>query len=392
MPDKTGILLITRNLPPLVGGMERLLWHLVDELRKYQKIDVIGPAGCRARVPESVKATEVTIRTFPLFLGHTLWASLVETLARRPAVVLAGSGLTAPFAWIAARLTRARCAVYLHGLDIESSNPGYRRLWHPFLRRMDCVIANSRFTRSVAIRAGIKEELLHTVLPGVSLPDLSIAKAYRSAFRSRYKIGDAPVLLYIGRITERKGLDVFVDQIFPRIVQEHPTAKLIVIGDEPALALTKSVSIRARIDATLEQHCLARNVLFLGPRAHDDIEITEAYFAADVHVFPVQDRPGDNEGFGMVAVEAAAHGLPTVAYDAGGVRDAVSGGRSGHLIKSGDAAGFSDAVSHELTHGVRPSLPARQFSESLEWSHFGQRLNTIIQDLSTQQTSRSATH
>lgn len=392
MPDKTGILLITRNLPPLVGGMERLLWHLVDELGKYQKIRVIGPVGCRALVPENVKATEVTIRTFPLFLAHTLWASLVETLGRRPAVVLAGSGLTAPFAWIAARLTRAHCAVYLHGLDIESNNPGYRRLWHPFLRRMDCVIANSNFTRSVAIRTGIKEERLHTVLPGVSLPDLGIAKTCRSAFRSRYDIGDAPVMLYIGRITERKGLDVFVKQIFPNIIQKHPTAKLVVIGDEPALALTKSVPIRARIDATLRQHGLAPNVLFLGPRAYDDIEITEAYFAADVHIFPVQDRPGDNEGFGMVAVEAAAHGLPTVAYDSGGVRDAVADGRSGHLIKAGDAAAFSNAVFRELTHGARPSLPARRFSESLEWSQFGQSLNTIIRDLSAPPTSPSTTH
>jgi phosphatidyl-myo-inositol dimannoside synthase len=384
MPDTTRVLLITRNLPPLVGGMERLLWHLVDELRKYQSIAVIGPTGCRALAPSNVSTVEVTIAPFALFLSQTLWKSLTEAIRRSPDVVLAGSGLTAPFAWLAARLTRARCAVFLHGLDIESDNFGYRVFWRPFLRRMDCVIANSRFTRSVAINAGIKEDRLHTVLPGVTLPDLGIATKCRAAFRERYELGDAPLMLYIGRITERKGLDVFVKQILPKITDKHPMAKLVVIGDEPALALKKNASIQARIDAILEQNELASNVLFLGPRTHDDTEITEAYFAADVHIFPVQDRPGDNEGFGMVAVEAAAHGLPTVAYDAGGVRDAVSDGVSGHLIKSGDIAAFCDAISHEFANSVRPSLSARAFSESMDWRHFGQRLNTIIREVSTE--------
>lgn len=388
MADRTGILLITRNLPPLVGGMERLLWHLVDELRKYQRIDVVGPPGCRILLPSGTRATEVTISTFPLFLVHTLWISLKEVIRRRPAVVIAGSGLTAPFAWLAARLTRARCIVYLHGLDIESKNIVYQLLWHPFLRRFDCIIANSGFTRSVAIKSGIDARRLHTVFPGVSLPDLSNSTAYRTAFRKRYDLDDAPLMLYIGRITKRKGLDIFVEEVLPNIVRRHPTAKLIVIGDEPALALKKSGSISARINGVLEQNELTSNVMFLGPRAHDDAEITEAYFAADVHVFPVQDRPGDNEGFGMVAVEAAAHGLPTVAYDVGGIRDAVLDGLSGHLIKPDDAVGFSAAVSYELRNGLRPSLSARNFAESLAWENFGHRLHSITHALSDYPRSR----
>jgi phosphatidylinositol alpha-1,6-mannosyltransferase len=39
------ILIITRNLPPLVGGMERLNWHMADELSQYAKVRVVGPKG-----------------------------------------------------------------------------------------------------------------------------------------------------------------------------------------------------------------------------------------------------------------------------------------------------------------------------------------------------------
>ncbi|RMD68618.1 MAG: glycosyltransferase family 1 protein, partial [Gammaproteobacteria bacterium] len=41
------VLVVTRNLPPLVGGMERLMWNLIDQLRQRARVHVIGPKGCR---------------------------------------------------------------------------------------------------------------------------------------------------------------------------------------------------------------------------------------------------------------------------------------------------------------------------------------------------------
>jgi hypothetical protein len=58
-------LVITRNLPPLVGGMERLVWHIVDELSREYRVHVIGPAGCGAYLPRGVTVNEVPLK--PLF-------------------------------------------------------------------------------------------------------------------------------------------------------------------------------------------------------------------------------------------------------------------------------------------------------------------------------------
>jgi len=49
-PQNTA-LLITRNLPPLVGGMERLVWHIADALAQEYRLHVIGPAGCALSAP-----------------------------------------------------------------------------------------------------------------------------------------------------------------------------------------------------------------------------------------------------------------------------------------------------------------------------------------------------
>lgn len=113
---------------------------------------------------------------------------------------------------------------------------------------------------------------------------------------------------------------------------------------------------------TLATRGLKDSICFLGARPHDDPEISEAYFAADVHVFPVQDRPGDNEGFGMVAIEAAAHGLPTVAYDAGGVSDAVSVPASGGLVASGMHDRYASAITCVIQAGEPSGSSACDFA------------------------------
>lgn len=59
---KQRILLITRNLPPLVGGMERLNWHMADELSKYAEVKVVGPTGAAAVKPKKHSGFGVTFK------------------------------------------------------------------------------------------------------------------------------------------------------------------------------------------------------------------------------------------------------------------------------------------------------------------------------------------
>lgn len=82
----------------------------------------------------------------------------------------------------------------------------------------------------------------------------------------------------------------------------------------------------------------------------------------------------------MVAAEAAAHGLPTVAFAAGGVPDAVADGISGRLIETNDNAGFAQAVIERLTNPSTPDECAGcvRFAEGFAWQAFGERLRTCL--------------
>ncbi len=371
-------LVITRNLPPLVGGMERLIWHIVDELRKEYHVHVIGPAECGVSLPNGVSSSETPIRPIYRYLFHTALLSLKQALIRRPHVVFAGSGLTAPFAWLVARISGARCLVYLHGLDVEANNFFYRMLWLPLIRRFDRILVNSRFTRKLAMKAGIDNERMEILHPGVELADLNEAELQRADFRDRHNLGETPVMLFVGRITARKGLAVFVRDILPSIIKQQPEAKLVVIGDEAKSALLRASGERERIEKILTLNGLGEHVIILGECPQDDPELNAAYFGADVLVFPIQQRLNDNEGFGMVAIEAAAHNLPTVAFSVGGIGDAVADNVSGKLVPAGDNQAFARAVISKLKH--KTSLCSDEvyfFASKFAWPLFGEKLRHL---------------
>jgi phosphatidyl-myo-inositol dimannoside synthase len=372
-------LVITRNLPPLVGGMERLVWHIVDELRQNYRVCVIGPEGCRNLLPHGVDCSEVPLTPLFRFLFLAQIAAIGSAFRRKPRFVMAGSGLTAPLVWLVSRIFRARCFVYLHGLDIEANHKIYRMFWRPFFRKFDGVMVNSHFTKKLAIQIGISKKRIRVLHPGVTLPDPGDADTQRREFRERHNLEDSHLLLYVGRLTARKGFAFFCKDILPHIVEKHPSVKTVVVGDEPESALLQAKGIRAHIEAILTENGLKKRVLFLGELAQDDPELSAAYFSADVLVFPVQQRKNDNEGFGMVAIEAAAHGLPTVAFAAGGVTDAVANDASGKLVASGDNQAFSEAVIDLLQKPsyIRKGGDIRAFAAEFAWPEFGKRLRSI---------------
>ena len=375
-PDLISTLVVTRNLPPLVGGMERLIWHIILALGKHQKVHVVGPSGCKNHLPIEVTADEVPFAPMPRFILGAALRSIFFAIRNRPTIVLAGSGLTAPLAWITARIVGASSVVYLHGLDIEVEHPVYRCLWRPFFRHFDLVLVNNRSTRNLAIKAGIASERIAILHPGVTLPDLSQARLRREEFRGRFGLEHRPLMLYVGRINARKGLAVFVRDILPLVIAAVPDAHLVVIGDEPKHALRHTPGEWAKVVETLDESGLGRVINFLGPQ--DDDTLSSAYMAADAMVFPVQEIPGDVEGFGMVAIEAAAHNLPTIAFAVGGVPDAIMDGISGSLIPAGKNDVFAQAVVRLLIDPSVIDFAPRDYAQSFCWDHFGERLRGLL--------------
>lgn len=383
MPDKSNqeraVLLVTRNFPPLVGGMEKLNYHLQIALAHEWQVVMCGPEGSARYATTVVEVAETTVKPLFWFLSATFWKSMRLARKYHPEWVIAGSGLTAPIAWIAARVSGAKLAVYLHGLDIIAPSSIYQWVWIPFIRACDLVMVNSGNTAALAETNGMNASRLQILHPGTVIPELDLNLA--QAFRVQHSLADRPLMLSVGRLTRRKGLAEFVRDSLPSVLARSPDALLLVIGEDAANALhTQTGSEQERIISMARAAGIDSAVRFIGHCT--ETELSAAYQAAQVHVFPVLELSGDVEGFGMVALESAAHGLKTVAFAVGGVPDAVEEPASGVLVTPQEYGRFADEVLLLLTAIKDPDYLAgcRRFAAGKEWGEFGKRLRHLLRE------------
>ena len=240
-------------------------------------------------------------------------------------------------------------------------------------------MVNSTNTAALAESKGIRAARLQILHPGTQIPELDLNLA--QAFRTRHALADRPVMLSVGRLTRRKGLAEFVKNSLPLILARSPGAVLLVIGEDAANALHKQAgSEKERIISMARAAGVDTALRFIGHC--NEVDLGAAYQAAQAHVFPVLELAGDVEGFGMVALESAAHGLKTVAFAVGGVPDAVEEPASGVLVAPQDYRRFADEVLAVLAAVNDPDSLAgcRRFAAGKEWGEFGKRLRLLLRE------------
>ncbi|HZQ87321.1 MAG TPA: glycosyltransferase [Acidimicrobiales bacterium] len=182
--------------------------------------------------------------------------------------------------------------------------------------------------------------------------------------------GDAPMLLFVGRIQPLKGLDVAVRAL----ASAGRDAFLTVVGGPSGPEGDAELD---RVHKLVADLGLADRVRFVPPQRHE--LLSTFYRAADVCVVPSR-----SESFGLVALEAAACGTPVVASAVGGLRTLVDHGRTGFLVEGRDPEAFAAHVARILDDpmlagemAIESALRARQYT----WSIAAARLRRLYSDL-----------
>jgi glycogen synthase len=144
---------------------------------------------------------------------------------------------------------------------------------------------------------------------------------------------DPPRILCLGRLQKRKGFDVALSA-FSRITHRYPKMRLTVAGDGPE---------RLTLERQADELGLEHLVDFLG-------WVFPAEVRSVIKTSTVVVMPSTNEGFPLVALEAALMGRPVVASRIGGLSEVVIHRKTGLLVDPGDCAGMAEAISFLIQH------------------------------------------
>jgi phosphatidyl-myo-inositol dimannoside synthase len=369
-----GILVITWNFPPRRGGIENVISQLVAGLTKRNAVSVIT-THARTRDSDCNDIFRAPCRGLIPFALYAVWrGAWLIFRDREKTVVFGGSAMIAPVVLILARLFGRKAVVQTHGLDLVYANIFYQFLCVRRLKYCDRIIANSTYTASLAKSAGVPENRIEVIPPGIASQRFA-APVNEHSSRSSLGLEGQKIILFVGRLAKRKGVKEFIEKSFVNIVREIPEVCFVIAGGNPVESLTHRDDVLSDLNAAIARLRLQDHVRLLG--AVSDEQLIALYQACDVVVLPVLAAKDDVEGFGVVLLEAAAAGKPAVATRVGGIPDAIEDGKSGILVEPGDYDGMSESIIKVFRNdSLRAALGdygSRRVREKFGWEKITER-------------------
>ena len=319
-------LLVTNDFPPKIGGIQSVLWEWWRRLPSDSFAVLTSPYRGADRFdneqPFRVERTRESV-----LLPHPIMVRRIDDLSAELGADLVVLDPAVPLGLVGPSL-RLPYDVVLHGAEVAIPGrlPGSRQALASVLRRARHVVSAGEYAAREAERAVGSTLPLTVVPPGVDVDRfVPLDEAARRAARQRFGLpSDAQLIVSISRLVPRKGFDVAIEAA-AALAPTHPDLVLAISGegrDERRLR-------------RLAEDCRAP-VVFLGRVANADLPAL--YGCADVFAMACRTRWGglEQEGFGVVFVEAAACGVPQVAGDSGGAAEAVVDGVSGIVVSRPD--------------------------------------------------------
>jgi len=315
-------LLVTNDFPPKVGGIQSVLWEWWRRLPSDSFTVLTSPHPDAKRF-DADQPFEVVRTREPVLLPHPIMVKRVNRLIQSTGAELVVLDPAVPLGLIGPHLD-VPYDVVLHGAEVTIPGrlPITRQLLNRTLRHARQVISCGEYALAEAERS-IRRSLPGVVLyPGVDTHRFRPADAAAiSEFREHHGVNtDAHLVVGVSRLVPRKGFDTLIEAS-ALLKNEFPDLQVLIAGSGRDSKRLQSVISRTGAPARL-----------LGRVSDEDLPTL--YGAADVGAMLCRDRwfGLEQEGFGIVFLEAAACGTPQLAGRSGGSDEAVVDGETGVVV------------------------------------------------------------
>ena len=360
--------LFTELLSP--GGVQRAGRHVAAVASKFAADHGLPCRFLSLNDRQGLHSVHVGSQEFHV-TGHAHGKSqfvlaALRAAGRKPSVVIAAHPHLAPVVSVMRlRSRRFRSIVFAHGIEIWKPMDWMRR---SALRAADLVAAPSNDTAQHLIRdQGIREERIRQLPWGLDPEFEERLRTNAPPPRPQAFPEGLRIILTVGRWdpAERyKGADTLISAL-PRILQSSPDTVLVLVGDGQD---------RPRLEQLAREFNVTEHCRFLHGLTQEELFACYAH----CHVFAL---PSSGEGFGLVFLEAMAHGKPVVGGAHGGTLDVIVDGVTGLLVPHGDIAVLSNALESLLDDPRRAIEMGREGRRRVETLYTFERFQAGLTQL-----------
>ena len=350
---------ITRNFPPDVGGIQSLMEGLSKSLEKHSVVKVFADEYLNFESYDKSSSLDITrIKGFKIFKKFRK-AFLVNEYLRNNAV----KGIFFDH-WKSLEhikleyLNKFPNFCLIHSKEINhplGSNLNTRM--NKAFKKTKFIIANSEYTKNLAVSMGLMESKIHIINPGTNYP-VEIEKEQTVIAKEIFGTS-FPKIITVSRLDKRKNHQNILMTI-KNLIPTYPDIKYICIGDGDE---------KKNIENLREQLKLEKQVIFL-PKVGEKLKIA-LLNEANLFLMPSIVYKKSVEGFGISFIEAGSYGIGSVGGIDGGEKDAIEDGRTGYLCDGNDLNSIYEVILKFFQNENYKilGLQAKDFSRKFKWDN-----------------------
>ena len=357
-------LVITRAFPPELGGMQSLMWGLTKEMSKNFMVKVFADYQENHKEFDNKESFSIERVGGIKFLRKIRKAQLINEFIKENKV----QGIIADH-WKSLELIKTDKKKYclVHGKEInhpKESSLNKRIL--EVLNNVQKVIANSEFTKQLAVEKGILEEKLVVINPGVDQVK-ELNKKSLEKVESLLKI-KSPRLITVSRFDKRKNHEKIL-MALRNLKQKYPDIVYICIGYGDEESNLKKLVNELELDT---------QVMFFKDIS---IDLKNALIAkSDIFVMPSIIHKKSVEGFGIVYIEAGQYGVPSIGGKDGGASDAINHNKTGLICDGNDLNEIYSSLDSliESKKYIELGKNAKEYVSKFQWKNIIEEYKKIL--------------
>ena len=351
-------LIVTRNFPPEIGGMQVLMGGLSEILINHGPVKVFTYEHNLSDVYDTKSQANIErikgIKLFRKFRKSKQVNSFIGSNPNIRALIVDH--------WISLELINSESLKKIKTICLLHSKEINHGLGTTLNKRSikstnnaDYIIANSNFTKELANKVGIDSSKVHVIFPGIPKPKkienifkLKAEKYFEDAF---------PKIITVSRLDKRKGHDKIL-MLIKNLKPKFPKIKYISIGEgeeeNNLFKLSKELNLEKEI-------VFLKNIEF-------DLKIA-LISESNLFLMPSRIEKKSVEGFGIAFIEAASYGVGSIGGKDGGAPDAISHKKTGLICDGNDLNSIYDSVIDFFKNEnyIKYGKNAKEFSQNFYW-------------------------